>query len=175
MGTWISTEVLIFILCVPVYVALSGFLHEASHAAAGMLEGASIVRFVPWPAVSLLGRRCGGYVTLAGATSCFPLMAPYILNLAIFAVTFPISLKLIKIKRSRWLHLVVVGLGGPMAGLMDNYIWGLRGHGDVSELLRCMSPLAVHVFFTTSSLLCLWLLIIALRAKDRADSTPDSS
>jgi hypothetical protein len=137
---------LLWILAYPMYQVVGTFRHEASHALAAVLQGATLERFVFWPTWTESTFRWG-YVSWSGPTNWVAVAAPYLCDLATFALFFAICRR-VRLRCHRvWVNLVAVGMVSPLVNSAYNYLNGVRGGGDVATLLQRLPPLAVHGYF----------------------------
>ena len=153
-----------WILAYPLYQLIGSLRHEASHALAAVLQGATIHRFVFWPTWTGSGLRWG-YVSWSGPTDWVAIAAPYLCDVATFALFFVICTRLPLRRHWVWVNLVAVGLLSPLVNSAYNYFNGLRGSGDVAGLLLALPDLAVHGYFVVTLVVYGVGLILTLRPK----------
>ena len=103
---------LLWILAYPLYQLIGTFRHEASHALAAVLQGATIQRFVFWP-TGLGSDFRWGYVSWVGSTDWVVTAAPYLCDLATFAIFFVVCTRLRMRRRCVWVNVVAIGLVSP--------------------------------------------------------------
>jgi hypothetical protein len=155
---------LLWILLYPLYQLLGTFRHEASHAVAAVLQGATLERFVFWPTWTESTFRWG-YVSWSGPTNWVAMAAPYLCDLATFALLFAICRRLHLRRHWVWVNLVALGLVSPLVNSAYNYSNGLRGGGDVATLLQTLPPLVVHCYFVVTLAAYALGLLLTLRPK----------
>jgi len=133
-----------WLLAYPAYQLIGTIRHEASHAIAAWIQGATITEFVFWPT-----QRGWGYVTWQGPVTNGVTAAPYLSDLLTFALGFTVSMAFVfSYKRWIWLNLVVLGTLSPLINSAYNYWGGLRGSdNDVGKLLEAMHPTLIHGYF----------------------------
>lgn len=136
----------------PLYQLIGSLRHEASHALVAVLQGATIQEFVFWPSFTGSAFRWG-YVIWYGSTSWVATAAPYLCDLATFALFFLICARWRLRGHLLWVNLVAIGLVSPLVNSAYNYLIGLRGRGDVAQLLYEMPGAAVQTFFAVTLLL----------------------
>jgi hypothetical protein len=149
MKHWFHKRDLLWIFAYPLYQLVGTLRHEVSHALAALLQGARIHHFVFWPTWTGSGVRWG-YVSWSGPTTWVALAAPYLCDLATFVLVYLICTRLSFRHHSVWVNLVAMGLISPLVDSGYNYLNGLRGGGDVAQLLRLLPALAVHGYFTAT-------------------------
>jgi hypothetical protein len=137
---------LLWILAYPLYQSIGTFRHEASHAVVAILQGARIQEFVFWPTWSGPTLRWG-YVSWSGSTNWVATAAPYLCDLATFTLIFVICTRRRLSRHWVWVNLVAIGLVSPLVNSGYNYFNGLRGGGDVDQLLYELPGAAVHCYF----------------------------
>jgi len=140
---------LLWILAYPIYQLIGTFRHEASHALAAVLQGATLEKFVFWPTWSGSTYRWG-FVNWSGPTNWVALAAPYLCDLATFALFYLICTRLRLRRHWVWVNLVAIGLISPMVNSGYNYLNGLSGGGDVAALLQTLPGPAVHGYFVAT-------------------------
>ena len=157
---------LIWILAYPLYQLIGTFRHEASHALAAVLQGATLERFVFWP-TSFDSSFRWGYVSYSGSTDWVTTAAPYLCDLATFLVFFAICTRIRFRRHWVWVNLVALGLVSPLVNSAYNYVNGLRGRGDVATLLVELPEGLVHGFFAVTIVIYVVALLFILwpRAK----------
>jgi hypothetical protein len=143
---------LLWLFAYPLYQLMGSLRHEGSHALVAILEGARIQEFVFWPTWSGPTLRWG-YVSWSGSTNWVATAAPYLCDLATFALGFVICARWPLSRRWVWVNLVAIGLLSPLVNSGYNYFNGLRDGGDVAQLLRELPAAAVHSFFGVTLLL----------------------
>jgi hypothetical protein len=159
---------LLWILAYPLYQLIGSFRHEASHALAAVLQGATICEFVFWPTWSESGSNWG-YVSWSGSTNWVAIAAPYLCDLAAFAVFYLVCTRLRFKRHWVWVNLVAIGLVSPLVNSTYNYVNGLRGRGDVGWLLLALPNPLVHAYFVITLLVYGVGLFLALRPKPVSD------
>ena len=143
---------LLWILAYPLYQLTGTFRHEASHALVAVFQGARIEEFVFWPTWS--GSTFSwGYMSWSGATNWVTTAAPYLCDLATFAVLYVICARLRFRRHWVWVNLVAIGLISPLVNSAYNYLNGLRDRGDVAALLQELPSPTVHCYFAITLLL----------------------
>jgi hypothetical protein len=160
---------LVWMLAYPLYQLIGTFRHEAGHALAAVLQGASIEEFVFWPTWTGSGLRWG-YVSWSGPTNWVALAAPYLCDLATFALFYLICTRLRFRRHWVWVNLVAIGQISPLVNSGYNYLNGLRGVGDVARLLTTLPGSAVHGYFAAALagyVLGLFLTLRPGRTEDR--------
>jgi hypothetical protein len=155
---------LLWVLAYPLYQLMGSFRHEASHALAALLQGATIQKFVFWPTWSESGSNWG-YVSWVGATNWVAVAAPYLCDLATFAVFFVVCTRLRFKRHGVWVNLVAIGLISPLVNSAYNYFNGLRGRGDVGWLLLELPNPVVHTYFVITLVVYGVGLFLTLRPK----------
>jgi hypothetical protein len=140
---------LLWILAYPLYQLIGTFRHEASHALVAALQGASIEEFVFWPTWTGSGVRWG-YVNWSGPTSWVSLAAPYLCDLATFALFYLICTRFRFRRHWVWVNLVAIGQISPLVNSGYNYLNGLRGGGDVARLLQTLGGPMVHGYLAAT-------------------------
>jgi hypothetical protein len=143
---------LLWLLAYPLYQLIGSLRHEASHALVAVLQGAMIEEFVFWPSFTGSAFRWG-YVGWSGSTSWVATAAPYLCDLATFALFFVLCTRWPRSRHWLWVNLVAVGLVSPLVNSAYNYAVGLRGRGDVAALVQELSCPAVHCYFAMTLLL----------------------
>jgi hypothetical protein len=143
---------LLWLLAYPLYQLVGSLRHEASHALVAVLQGASIEKFVFWPSFAGSAFRWG-YVVWSGSTDWVATAAPYLCDLATFAFFFVLCTRWLWPRHWVWVNLVAVGLVSPLVNSALNYCNGLRGRGDVGDLLRGLPGTLVHSYFVVTLLL----------------------
>lgn len=155
---------LLWLLAIPLYVLIGTLRHELSHAIVALLLGGQIERLVFWPTWSETGFRWG-YVVWYGRVALVVTVAPYLCDLAMFALFFVIC-KRIRFRRHWvWVNLVIIGLISPLLNSAYNYVRGLMGSGDVARLLGELPDPAVHAYFAVT--LCLYVIGLFLVLRPR--------
>jgi len=158
---------LLWIVVYPLYQLIGTFRHEASHALAAVLQGATLERFVFWPTWSESTFRWG-YVGWSGPTNRVTLAAPYLCDLATFAVFYLVCTRLRFRRHWVWVNLVAIGQISPLVNSAYNYLNGLRGCGDVGRLLGTLPGPVVHTYFAATLALYVAGLFLTLRPRASA-------
>ena len=158
---------LLWILAYPVYQLLGTFRHEASHAFVALLQGATLERFVSWPTWTESTFRWG-YVSWSGPTNWVAVAAPYLCDLATFALFFAICRRVRLRRHWVWVNLVAVGMVSPLVNSAYNYLNGVRGGGDVATLLQRLPRLVVHGYFVITLAAYALGLFLTLRPRGAA-------
>jgi len=140
---------LLWILAYPLYQLIGTFRHEASHTLAAVLQGASLEEFVFWPTWAGSSLRWG-YVSWSGPTNWVVTAAPYLCDLATFALFYLICTQWRFRRHWVWVNLVAIGLISPLVNSGYNYLNGLRGGGDVAQLLQTLGGPTVHGYFVAT-------------------------
>jgi len=140
---------LLWILAYPLYQLIGSFRHEASHALVAVFQGARVQEFVFWPSFTGSAFRWG-YVNWSGSTNWVTTAAPYLCDLVTFALFFVICARWPLRRHWVWVNLVATGLVSPLANSAYNYLNGLRGRGDVAQLLYELPGAAVQTFFAVT-------------------------
>jgi len=143
---------LLWLLAYPLYQLIGSLRHEVSHAVVAVYQGARIQEFVFWPTRSGPTFRWG-YVSWSGSTSWVATAAPYLCDLATFALFFVICVRWPLSRHWVWVNLVAIGLVSPLVNSAYNYLNGLLGRGDVAQLLHQLPGAAVQTFFALTLLL----------------------
>jgi len=143
---------LLWLFAYPLYQLTGSFRHEASHALVAVFQGARLQEFVFWPTRSGPTFRWG-YVSWSGSTSWVVTAAPYLCDLATFALFFVICARWPLRRHWVWVNLVAIGLVSPLVNSAYNYFNGLLGRGDVAQLLHELPGAAVQTFFAVTLLL----------------------
>ena len=160
---------LVWILAYPLYQLAGTFRHEASHALAAVLQGATLEKFVFWPTWSGSTYRWG-YVSWSGSTNWVALAAPYLCDLATFALFYLICTRLRFRRHWVWVSLVAIGQISPLVNSGYNYLNGLRGGGDVAQLLQELPGPAVHGYFAATLAVYALGLFLTLRPRPMTDA-----
>ena len=164
---------LLWLLAYPPYQLIGSLRHEASHALVAVLQGAKIQQFVFWPSFTGSAFRWG-YVNWSGSTSWVATAAPYLCDLATFALVFVICARWSLRGHWVWVNLVAIGLVSPLVNSAYNYLNGLLGRGDVAQLLHELPGAAVQTFFAVTLLLyavgLVWTLWPRAAAAVRGDA-----
>jgi hypothetical protein len=158
---------LLWVLAYPLYQLIGTFRHEASHAVAAVLQGATLERFVFWPTWSE-SRFRWGFVSWSGSTNWVTIAAPYLCDLATFVVFYVICTRLRSRRHWVWVNLVAVGLVSPLVNSTYNYVNGLRGSGDAGRLLGTLPAPVVHTYFAATLTLYVAGLFLTLRPRPSA-------
>jgi hypothetical protein len=147
---------LLWLLAYPVYQTIGTFRHEGSHALAAMAEGAEVAKFVFWPSFHN-GSFYWGYLYYEGPTTWYTTAAPYFCDLLIFFVALLIVLEARPKRRWLWSNILIIGMLSPLVNSAYNYFGGVAGgSNDVGDLLSCLDPAAVHLYFVLTLLLYAW-------------------
>jgi len=160
---------LLWILAYPLYQLIGTFRHEASHALVALLQGASIEEFVFWPTWSGSTYRWG-YVSWSGSTNWVALAAPYLCDLVTFALFYLICTRWRFRRHWVWVNLVAIGLISPLVNSAYNYSNGLRGGGDVAQLLQELRGPAVDGYFAATLAVYALGLSLTLRPRPMTDA-----
>ncbi len=155
---------LAWLLAAPLYILIGTLRHELSHAIVALLLGAKIEEFVFWPTWSEGGFRWG-YVVWYGPPALRVAAAPYICDLATFAVFLIICTRVRFRRHWLWVNLAIIGLISPLVNSAYNYVRGLMGSGDVARLFGELPDSAVHAYFGVT--LCLYLVGLFLVLRPR--------
>ena len=148
----------LWLLLFPIHFVLGTARHEASHALAGLAQGASIAEYSILPS-----GRGWGYVRLDRLPSGWLVpAAPYLCDVLTFGLGCFLCMRLPG--RFRGLFINVLGLMvlSPLVNSANAYNGGLRGRGDVGYLLQILPPIAVNVSFVAALAVYLvgtWLLL----------------
>ena len=145
----LHTRDLLWILAYPLYQLIGTLRHEASHALAAVLQGATLERFVFWP-TSFDSSFRWGYVSYSGSTDWVTTAAPYLCDLATFLVFFLICTRIRFRRHWVWVNLFAIGLVSPFVNSTYSYVRGLMGAGDVASLLVDLPGALVHGFFAVT-------------------------
>ncbi|HEX5136724.1 MAG TPA: M50 family metallopeptidase [Planctomycetota bacterium] len=141
---------LLWLLLYPGYQVLGTIRHEASHALAAMLEGATIERITVLPRPDARRGILWGSVATGGHTTNFTSAAPYLVDLATYALFFVLCMRL-RGPRWLWLNLAIVGVLSPAVDTLYAYLnASFRDIGDAAYLLRTGPAWAVHVCFAAA-------------------------
>jgi phosphoglycerol transferase MdoB-like AlkP superfamily enzyme len=136
---------LLWAFAYPLYQIIGTLRHEASHALAAVLEGATIEEFVFWPT-----RGYWGYVRWSGQTTWVSTAAPYFVDLVTYAVFFVICTR-VRFKRQWvWVNLVALGLVSPLVNSAYNYFRSFSRTNDVKKLLISKPDLPIHTYFVAT-------------------------
>jgi hypothetical protein len=155
---------LLWVFAYPLYQLIGTFRHEASHALAAVLQGATLKQFVFWPTWSGSSFRWG-YVSWSGSTNWVTIAAPYLCDLATFVVFYLVCTRLRFRRHWVWVNLVAMGLISPLVNSAYNYVNGLRDTGDVGRLLGPLPEPVVHTYFAVTLAVYLAGLILTLRPR----------
>jgi hypothetical protein len=158
---------LLWLLAYPLYQVIGTFRHEASHALAAVLQGARLERFVFWPTWSGSTFRWG-YVSWSGSTSWVVTAAPYLCDLATFAIFYLVCTRLRFRQHWVWINLVAIGQISPLVNSAYNSLNGLRGCGDVGRLLGTLPWQVVHTYFAATLALYVAGLFLTLSPRPSA-------
>jgi len=164
MKQQIRRKDLVWILAYPLYQLFGTFRHEASHAAAAILQGAAIEELVFWPSWGDWGFRWG-YVRWSGDVSWVASAAPYLCDLATFVIFFVLCTRVRFRRHWVWINLAAIGIVSPLVNSAYSYIKGIWGGGDVARLLDALPNPVVHLYFTITLLLYAVGLFLALKPK----------
>lgn len=133
----------IWLLMLPIYVALDTLRHETSHALAGWLVGGNVleINFLPnWN----LGHFSFGYTILTVELNWLIVGAPFIIDLIVFSLAFWFCLRYPQMPRWIWVNLVILGMFLPALDSFQAW-WGSQERmNDAAHLLKMMSPWLVH-------------------------------
>ena len=150
-----------WLLAYPCYQLLGTLRHEASHALLAWWQGFQITEFVFWPTTAYWG-----YVNWDGPVTTEILLAPYLVDLFTFLISFIVGMKSHFSRRWIWLNLIILGLISPLVNSAYNYLGGLQSANDVGKLLERVTPLFIHGYFgVTLSLYCVGLILVFTRSK----------
>ena len=150
----------IWLLMLPVYMALDTLRHEASHALAGWLFGGNVleIHFLP---NRNLGHFSFGYTVLTVELNWLILGAPFIVDMIVFAMAFWLCLHYQQMPRWLWVNVVILGMFLPA---LDTYQawWGSQERmNDAAHLLKMTSPWLVHgCFLLALRLYAIGILIV---------------
>jgi len=143
-----------WLLAFPVYAIIAIIVHEGSHALAAMAEGARITKFVFWPTFHPVHF---GYALWHGPTTWFAMAAPYFSGLIVFLVALLIVLEAKPRPRWVWLNILIMGMALTFLNSALNYGYYLAGaQNDITKLVQCLHPMAVHLYFVLTMLLYAW-------------------
>lgn len=120
--------------------------HEASHALVAWSRGADIESIRLLPSVRPDVGFSFGYVEYTGTTHWSIDLAPFVVDVALIAVTVALAARL---PRGRWRRPLVLALVvSPIADLAWGWARGLSGgESDVQDLVAVLPAPAVHGFF----------------------------
>lgn len=155
----------VWLAIAPLHALLTAARHEAAHALVAIARGGSIEAFVFWPNDDL-GRRTFGYVLAEGADSDWiSAAAPYLGDLALFAVGVPTVALLRQSTRLRllWLNAAAFMLVGPLADAVLN--WRGGRHSDFARLVDLFTSRPVHAAFAVVVSLLTTGCVLAMRAQ----------
>ena len=158
---------LLWLLAYPLYQLIGSLRHEASHALVAVLQGARIQEFVSLPTRSGPTFRWG-YVSWSGSTSWVATAAPYLCDLAAFALFLLICARWRLRRHWVWVNLLAIGLVSPLVNSAYNYLNGLRGCGDVGRLLGTLPWQVVHIYFAATLALYVAGLFLTLSPRPSA-------
>jgi hypothetical protein len=79
--------------------------------------------------------------------------APYLCDLAMFALCLALCARASFARHWVWVNVVVLGLISPLVNSAYNYGGGLRGDGDIATLVQIVPPMAVHTYFVLTLLI----------------------
>lgn len=151
---------LCWLLATPLYFVVGTLRHEASHAAAVLLSGGDVTRFVFWPQRDL-GDLTFGYVTSADRHSWIVTAAPYLVDLLVFVVGFWACRRLLHRSHRLWLNILVLTSLSSLLNSMWNYRPQESPRGDVWRLLHLLPDAAVHAWFlATLALFAVGVLVM---------------
>lgn len=159
---------LLWLLAYPIYQLIGSLRHEASHAAAAILQGAAIEELVFWPTWGSWGFRWG-YVRWSGDVGWFATGAPYLCDLATFVIFFVIYTRVRFRRHWVWVNLVIIGLISPLVNSAYNYVNGIRGVGDAAGLLEALPGPVVHAYFVVT--LSMYLVGVWCAVKPKTTAT----
>jgi len=158
---------LVWLLASPLYLLIGTLRHELSHAIVALLRGAVIEEFVFWPTWSDWGFRWG-YVVWFGPVTLIVTAAPYLCDLATFAVFFVICTRVRFRRHWVWVNLAIIGLISPLVNTAYNYVRGVMGVGDVARLFGELPDPLVHAYLVVTLSTYLAGLWVALKPKTTA-------
>ena len=159
---------LFWLFATPIYLIIGTFRHEASHAISAILEGVKIREFVFWPTIRS-AKFFWGYVLFSRNVGWVTIAAPYICDLLTYLIFF-IMIKKINFKHHwKWVNLLIIGLISPIINSAYNYIKGINGQGDVSELLVLVPDYMLHLYFIITLFVYILGLYIILKSGTNSD------
>jgi len=128
-----------------------------------MLEGATVERITVLPRLDARRGVLWGSVVTEGRTTNFTSAAPYLVDLATYALFFVLCMRL-RGPRWLWLNLGVVGVLSPAVDTIYAYLnAACRDLGDVAYLLRSGPAWAVHASFAAATVAYVAGLVALLR------------
>lgn len=141
----------VWLLALPLYLMLLVFRHEASHAiVAVVIDDAEVVEISLLPEVSEDEGLVRPHVRVGGSTSWPTWAAPYLGDVAVFALFLFICSRAIETWMPKWLwiNLAAIGVASPPLDSAGNYAIGfVRPGSDVGRLLRELPSPVVHALF----------------------------
>ena len=154
-----------WLLALPFYQLLGTLRHEGSHAVAAIAAGGRVHTLAFWPTYTAGGGWRWGYVQWTGAGGWPIVAAPYLCDLATYALAFVLWQAWPKAPRWVQLNLLIIGLVSPLVDTLYNYAGALWGRNDVAYLLHTLPPVGIHAGFLGAIMLYLvGLWLIARRA-----------
>lgn len=141
-----------WLLATPLYFVVGTLRHEASHAAAVLLRGGDVTRFVVWPQRDL-GHLTFGYVTYSDTHSWVVTAAPYLVDLLVFLVGTWVCRRLLERSHGLWLNVLVLTSFSSLLNSVWNYRPRESPRGDVWWLLHLLPDAAVHAWFLATGVL----------------------
>ncbi len=136
----------LWLLMLPVYMALDTLRHEASHALAGWLFGGNVLEISFLPSWNL-GHFSFGYTVLTVELNWLIVGAPFIVDLIVFSLTFWLCLRHPQMPRGLWVNLLILGMFLPALDSFQAW-WGSQERmNDVAQLIKMMSPALIHGCF----------------------------
>ena len=142
----------------PFTLLLNGPLHEACHALVGRAQGLTVLEFQAW-------RWSGNYVRFDGYATRLVLLAPYLRDLAAFALTAFVLSRLSPRRCGLWMGLFLTGMMLSLWNTTLEYAGAFVGRStDVRSLLGLLPPPAVHAFFASVVLGYLATTALTLRS-----------
>ena len=142
-------------LAAPIYVLLGTLRHEGSHALVGMATGAKLTSFVFWPS-----RGHWGYVEFATDPTWPSLAAPYVVDVAVFALGLWLCRRVPQHLHWLWVNLAVILVASPAIDSIYNYVMAFVRGGDVAGLFMVFGPVVAHAWFLGTGA---WFVLGSLR------------
>ncbi len=125
----------------PAALLLNAPLHEASHALAGWAQGLAVLEWRAWG-------LAGNYVRFNGNVTLAVLAAPYLRDLASFALSALLLSRTPPRRRALWMGIFAVGMLLPLWNTTVEYTSLFAGRSsDLRGLLALLGPGAVHAGF----------------------------
>lgn len=156
---------LVWVLAYPLYQIIGTVRHEACHAAAVMLEGGRVTRFVFWPTTDR--GFLWGYVTWQGAADWLVSAAPYFGDLLTFVVCYALCTRVRFRRHWLWVNIAIIGLISPLVNSAYRYVSSFFRDGDLARVYAEVPAGAVHAYFIGTIALYI-VLLVRISRRDRS-------